>query len=43
MCKALRLEYDDVDERIREVPIPAAGEKADWAGFAWTSTGKDSS
>ncbi len=21
-CKALRLEYDDVDERIREVPIP---------------------
>jgi alkylhydroperoxidase family enzyme len=22
-CKALRLEYDDVDERIREVPMPA--------------------
>ena len=35
MCKALRLEYDDVDERIREVPVPAAGEPADWAGAAW--------
>jgi alkylhydroperoxidase family enzyme len=23
-CKALRLEYDDVDERIREVPMPKA-------------------
>ena len=23
-CKALRLEYDDVDERIREVPMPNA-------------------
>lgn len=34
-CKALRLEYDDVDERIREVPIPAEGETADWAGDAW--------
>ena len=22
MCRALRLEYDDVDERIVEVPIP---------------------
>jgi hypothetical protein len=22
MCKALRLEYDDVDERIVEVPVP---------------------
>ena len=22
MCRALRLEYDDVDERIKEVPIP---------------------
>ena len=39
----LLAEYDDVDERIREVPIPAAGEKADWAGSAWTNSGKDSS
>jgi alkylhydroperoxidase family enzyme len=22
MCRALRLEYDDVDERIKEIPIP---------------------
>jgi alkylhydroperoxidase family enzyme len=34
-CKALRLEYDDVPERIREVPVPGAGEPADWAGAAW--------
>lgn len=34
-CKALRLEYDDVPERIREVPIPTEGEPADWAGSAW--------
>ncbi len=25
MCRALRLEYDDVAERIREVPAPASG------------------
>lgn len=30
MCKALRLEFDDVDERIREVPIPAERGVADW-------------
>ncbi len=30
MCKALRLEFDDVDERIRELPIPPRGEVADW-------------
>ena len=35
-CKALRLEYDDVPERIREVPVPAAGEVADWAGKVWS-------
>ena len=35
-CKALRLEYDDVPERIREGPVPAAGEVADWAGKAWS-------
>jgi len=34
-CKALRLEFDDVDDRIKEVPVPAAGEPADWAGNAW--------
>jgi AhpD family alkylhydroperoxidase len=34
-CKALRLEYDDVPERIRELPIPESGEVADWAGNAW--------
>jgi len=25
MCRALRLEYDDVDERVVEVPAPGAG------------------
>ena len=30
MCKALRLEFDDVDERIREVPIPKEGGVAEW-------------
>ncbi|MCP5180183.1 MAG: carboxymuconolactone decarboxylase family protein [Pseudomonadales bacterium] len=35
-CKALRLEYDDVPERIREVPVPGSGGVAsDWAGAAW--------
>ncbi len=34
-CKALRLEYDDVDERIREVAAPGEGEGSDWAGSAW--------
>ena len=23
MCRALRLEYDDVDERLVEVPVPS--------------------
>ncbi len=35
MCKALRLEYDDVEERIREVAAPGEGERGDWAGGAW--------
>ncbi|MBL8550308.1 MAG: carboxymuconolactone decarboxylase family protein [Hyphomonadaceae bacterium] len=36
MCKALRLEYDDVPERIVEVPVPKDGKLAeDWAGGAW--------
>ena len=34
-CKALRLEYDDVEERIKEIPIPPEGETANWAGAAW--------
>ena len=34
MCKALRLEFDDVDERIREVPIPEGGGVAAWGGVA---------
>ena len=25
ICRALRLEYDDIDERIVEIPVPAAG------------------
>lgn len=37
-CKALRLEFDDVPERIREVPVPGEGETADWAGGAWQKT-----
>lgn len=36
-CRALRLEFDDVPERIKEVPVPAEGEAADWAGSAWQS------
>lgn len=36
ICKALRLEYDDVPERIVEVPVPKDGKlAADWAGNAW--------
>ena len=31
-CKALRLEYDDVDERICEVPVPAREGIADTIG-----------
>ena len=34
-CRALRLEYDDVPDRIQEVPVPEGGEVADWAGNAW--------
>jgi len=34
-CKALRLEFDDVEERVREVPVPDGDEPADWAGAAW--------
>ena len=37
-CKALRLEFDDVPERIIEVPVPGKGEPSDWAGSAWQGT-----
>jgi alkylhydroperoxidase family enzyme len=29
ICRALRLEYDDVDERVTEVPAPEGGGAAD--------------
>ena len=32
MCRALRLEYDDVEERIVEVPAPEGGGVADFMG-----------
>lgn len=36
IARALKLEYDNVEERIREVPIPEGGGLAtDWAGNAW--------
>jgi alkylhydroperoxidase family enzyme len=28
ICRALRLEYDDVDERVREIPAPESGAAA---------------
>jgi len=34
-CRALRLEFDDVQERLKEVPVPGAGDPANWAGSAW--------
>lgn len=37
MCRALRLEYDDVPERIVEVPMPDGPGVADWAGNAWST------
>jgi AhpD family alkylhydroperoxidase len=40
-CKALRLEFDDVEERVREVPVPEEGETADWAGAAWQKKTED--
>jgi alkylhydroperoxidase family enzyme len=40
MCRSLRLEYDDVPERIREVAVPLdGGLAADWAGHAWADPG----
>lgn len=41
MCRALKLEYDDVPERIVEVPVPKGGGlAADWAGSAWSGADK---
>lgn len=34
-CKALRLEFDDVPERVSEVPVPTGDAPVDWAGKAW--------
>lgn len=34
-CHALRLEFDDVPERLKEVPVPGAGDPANWAASAW--------
>ena len=36
MCRALRLEYDDVPERIVEIPMPDGPGVQDWAGGAWS-------
>ena len=37
MCRALKLEFDNVPERIREVPPPSDdGLVANWAGAAWS-------
>ena len=32
LCRALRLEYDDVDERVVEVPAPGEGPGSDFMG-----------
>jgi alkylhydroperoxidase family enzyme len=40
MCKALRLEFDDVKERITEVPMPDGSGVSDWAGSAWSAGAK---
>jgi alkylhydroperoxidase family enzyme len=37
-CKALRLEFDDVPERIREVMPVDGGMGTDWAGNAWAQS-----
>jgi alkylhydroperoxidase family enzyme len=31
LCKRLRLEFDAVEDRVREVPVPVDKEPADWA------------
>lgn len=37
ICRALKLEYDNVPERIVEVAAPTEGLTSDWAGKAWSS------
>ena len=32
ICRALRLEFDDIDERVTEVAAPAGGGAADVMG-----------
>jgi alkylhydroperoxidase family enzyme len=39
MCRALRLEFDDVPERIVEVPAPEGGGVADFMGGVGTKNG----
>lgn len=39
MCRALRLEFDDVPERIVEVPAPEGGGVADFMGGVGTKDG----
>lgn len=34
-CKALKLEYDDVPDRIVEIPIPESRKKQDWTDPSW--------
>lgn len=36
ICRALKLEYDNVPDRIVEVPAPTDGLTSDWAGRAWS-------
>jgi alkylhydroperoxidase family enzyme len=38
--KALRLEYDDVAERVVEIPVPEAGGVQDWRDPAWADGAK---
>ena len=40
MCRALRLEYDDVDERVVEVPAPADG-SGDFMGGVGAGPGRE--
>jgi alkylhydroperoxidase family enzyme len=36
-CKALRMEYDDVPDRIVEIPVPEAGGVQDWRDPKWAA------
>jgi alkylhydroperoxidase family enzyme len=40
-CRSLRLEYDDVPDRITEIPAPEAGGVQDWQGEFAPSVGSD--